>query len=206
MKHRVYTLPDFFEGEADLLNQLFEEGLPCLHFRKRQQSIHPFIDLLVKIERKHYSKIIVHQYPELVEMFNLSGLHLTESARRKLSTKALQDLISEQHKNQRQIGTSIHQKKDLDRLPKEMDYCTLSPVFSSISKQNHEPTVNWKTQKLDVPFSLVALGGISVQTLDATYHQRGFREVAFLGAVWNDLSNVLQNYRLLCKKMNALTL
>lgn len=206
MEHRVYTLPDFFEGEADLLNQLFEEGLPCLHFRKTQQSIHPFIDLLVKIERKHYSKIIVHQYPELVEMFNLLGLHLTESARRALSTEALQDLIRKQHENQRQIGTSIHQKKDLDRLPKEMDYCTLSPVFSSISKQNHEPTVNWKTQDLDVPFSLVALGGISVQTLEATYHQRGFREVAFLGAVWNDLSNALQNYRLLCKKMNALTL
>ena len=205
MKHRVYTVPNFFEGEADLLNQLFEEGLPCLHFRKTQRSIHPFIDLLVQVETKHYSKIIVHQYPELVEMFKLSGLHLTESARRALSTEALQDLINEQHKNQRQIGTSIHQKTDLYLLPKEMDYCTLSPIFSSVSKQKYEPTVHWQAQDLDVPFSLVALGGISVQTLETTYHQRGFREVAFLGAVWNDLSNVLQNYRLLCKKMNALT-
>ena len=47
MKHRLYTVPDFFEGEADLINQLFEEGLPCLHFRKTQRSIHPFIDLLL---------------------------------------------------------------------------------------------------------------------------------------------------------------
>jgi thiamine-phosphate pyrophosphorylase len=203
MKHRVYTVPDFFEGEADLLNQLFEEGLPCLHFRKTQRSIHPFIDLLVKVERKHYSKIMVHQYPELIGMFDLGGLHLTESARRKLSLEGLRELINEQHKHQRQVGTSIHQKKDLETLPKEIDYCTLSPVFSSISKQNHEPTVDWQAEELDVPFSLVALGGISTQTLEASY-QRGFREVAFLGAVWNDLPNVLQNYQLLCKKMNAL--
>ena len=203
MNHRVYTVPDFFEGESDLINQLFEEGLPCLHLRKVQRSIHPFIDLLIQIERKHHAKIIVHQYPELVEMFALSGLHLTESARRVLSKKALQDLIIKQHKNERQIGTSIHQKMDLDGLPKDLDYCTLSPVFSSISKQNYEPRVDWQVENLGLPFSLVALGGISVPTLDACF-QRGFREVAFLGAVWNDLSNVLHNYRLLCKKMNAL--
>ncbi|CAA6816707.1 MAG: Thiamine-phosphate pyrophosphorylase [uncultured Aureispira sp.] len=204
MKHRVYTLPNFFEGEAALINQLFEEGLPCLHLRKEQQSIHPFIDLLVQIESKHYSKIIVHQYPELVGMFQLLGLHLTESARRALSAEELQHLIIEQHNNQRQIGTSIHQKIDLDRLPKTLDYCTVSPVFSSISKQNHAPTVHWQASNLAFPFTLVALGGMSVQTLEACA-QRGFQEVAFLGAVWNDLSNVLQNYRLLCKKMNALT-
>lgn len=205
MKHRVYTVPNFFKGEADLINQLFEEGLPCLHYRKTQRSMHPFIDLLTKIDRKHYSKIITHQYPELVGMFNLGGLHLTESARRALSAAELQELIQKQHQNQCQIGTSIHQKVDLETLPKEMDYCTLSPVFLSISKQGHAPTVDWQAEALDFPFSLVALGGIGVATLEASY-QRGFREVAFLGAVWNDLSNVLQNYRLLCKKMNALTL
>jgi thiamine monophosphate synthase len=64
--------------------------------------------------------------------------------------------------------------------------------------------VHWQASDLAFPFALVALGGMSVQTLEACA-QRGFQEVAFLGAVWNDLSNVLQNYRLLCKKMNALT-
>lgn len=205
MEHRVYTLPHFFKGEADLINELFEEGLPCLHFRKMQRSIHPFIDLMIKIKWEHHSKIITHQYPEMINMYDLGGLHLTESARRALSLEALQEVIKKQHKNQRQIGTSIHAEADLKLLPKELDYCTLSPVFSSISKQNHEPTVDWQAKDLNFPFSLVALGGISLETLEETY-QRGFREVAFLGAVWNDLSNVLQNYRLLCKKMNALTL
>lgn len=203
MKHRVYTTPAFFEGEANWLNQLFKEGLPCLHLRKHQQSIHPFIDLLLQIDSKYHDKIIVHQYPELIEMFNLLGLHLTESARRTLNVEELQELIAKQHQKERQVGTSIHQKIDLYTLPKEMDYCTLSPVFSSISKQNHSPTEDWQAKELEVPFSLVALGGISAQTLEASY-QCGFREVAFLGAVWNDLSNVLQNYQLLCKKMNAL--
>lgn len=205
MKHRLYTLPNFFEGEATLINQLFEDGLPCLHLRKIQQSIHPFIDLLIQIESKHYSKIIVHQYPELIQMYKLAGLHLTESARRALSPKALQELIEKQHQNQYQIGTSIHQESDLYSLPEGLDYVTLSPVFPSISKQNYQPTVDWQVENMDLPFSLIALGGISVSSLEAAY-QRGFREVAFLGAVWNDLSNVLQNYQLLCKKMNDLTL
>lgn len=203
MKHRVYTLPTFFDGEADLLNELFEAGLPCLHLRKAPQSIHPFIDLLLRVESKYHCKIMVHQYPELIDMFNLLGLHLTESARRELSTEALQALIKKLHQNQRQVGASIHQEADLDSLPKTIDYCTLSPVFSSISKQNHAPSVDWQPLELQFPFSLVGLGGISVETLDACY-QRGFLEVAFLGAVWKDLSKVLQNYQLLCKKMNAL--
>lgn len=204
MKHRVYTLPDFFKGEADLINQLFEEGLPCLHLRKVPQSIHPFIDLFVKIKVEYCSRVIVHQHPELLSMYNLLGLHLTESARRALSPETLQQLIEKQHQNQCQIGTSIHQKRDLDALPKTIDYCTLSPVFSSISKEGHEPTVNWQAQDLNYPFSLVALGGLGISTLEEAY-QRGFREFAFLGAVWNDLPNVIQNYRLLCKKMNVLT-
>lgn len=203
MKHRVYTLPNFFEGEADLINELFDEGLPCLHFRKVQRSIHPFIDLMIKIKWEHHSKIITHQYPEMIGMYDLGGLHLTESARRALSSEALEELIQEQHGKERKIGTSIHQKTALEFLPNDLDYCTLSPVFSSISKQNHEPTVDWQAKDLDFPFSLIALGGISLETLEET-NQRGFQEVAFLGAVWNDLSNVVQNYRLLCKKMNAL--
>lgn len=205
MKHRLYSLPSFFEGEASLLNRLFEAGLPCLHLRKPQQTLDAYTCLLEQIDASYYSRIIVHQYPELVSKFGLLGLHLTEAARQHLNNEELQALISEQHQNGCLVGTSVHQKKALFSLPSNLDYSTVSPIFPSISKQNYQPTEHWQITELEFSFALVGLGGMGMETLEVAY-EWGFREVAFLGAVWNDLSSVLQNYQLLCKKINDLTL
>ncbi|BDS11819.1 thiamine phosphate synthase [Aureispira anguillae] len=203
MEHRLYSTPIFFQEEALILNHLFENGLPCLHLRKPMATKADCVDLLKKINAKFYARIILHQHLELVEEFNLLGVHLTESARRALSSEALKQLIETCHAKDRIIGTAIHQRIDLLTLPKQLDYVTLSPVFPSISKPNYQPTENWSIHDLSFPFQLIALGGVNARTLAAAY-ERGFKAVAFLGAVWNGKASALENYQKLCKKIQAI--
>lgn len=203
MKHRVYSMPFFFEKEGSLLNELFERGLPCLHLRKPAASQVSCIELLHQINPQFYNRIIIHQAFDLLDTFQLKGIHLTESTRKDLATKALVKLIQDCHQKKAIIGTAIHQKQDLKSLPRELDYVTLSPIFPSISKENYLPTVDWKTADLVDTFQWVGLGGIGLETLPLAF-EKGFREVAFLGAVWNDIAMVGANYEALCKKMKEI--
>lgn len=205
MKHRVYSKPIFFDKEGELLNQLFEMGLPCLHLRKPQANEAACRTLLRQIKPQFYNRIVLHQQFELLETLGLKGIHLTESTRRDLTKEQLTKLIQDCHQKKRIIGTAIHRKKDLVDLPAELDYITLSPIFLSISKQNYLPEIDWKTADLAQAFQWVALGGIGLKTLALAY-EKGFREVAFLGAIWKDLSMVGTNYELLCRKIKEIDL
>lgn len=101
------------------------------------------------------------------------------------------------------VGTSVHQKKSLIDLNMDFDYALLSPVFKSISKPDYYPSLDWTISDKVLPIKLIALGGIDTNTLKQA-QKMGFREVAFLGAVWQDSNNVLKNYSILCKQMKRL--
>lgn len=205
MKHRLYTTPTFFEGEAALLNQLFALGLPCLHLRKPLASKEACSTLLKQIKPAFYPRIIVHQEAELVDEFGLGGRHLTETARRALTLYELEKLLEQAQQNNQQVGTAIHMPQDLAVLPKAFNYVTLSPIFPSISKKGYLPFINWEIEQLPFDFNWVALGGIQASNLEEV-QRRGFEEVAFLGAVWKDYSKTIENYQLLCKKIKELDL
>ncbi len=205
MNHRIISKPTFFEGEQLLVNELFDLGLPCFHLRKPAASLAECSSFLEGIAPAFYPRIVVHQHPELIPEFGLMGWHLKEGERQKLSPLELANLINSYHQNKRTIGSSIHQKTSLKTLPPDLDYVLVSPVFPSISKQNYPPTEDWNIQKLNFPYKLIALGGIGIDTLPQA-KAKGFEEVAFLGAVWEDLENVLYNYNLLCKKMTWIDL
>lgn len=205
MKHRLISKPIFFKKEASLINCLFDLGLPCFHLRKPESTVKACRLLLEQINPSFYSRIMVHQYPSLVTEFDLLGHHLREGERQKMTALDLNRLIKDYHKNKHLVSTAVHQSKTLEHLPVDLDYAMVSPIFSSISKQNYQPSEDWNIQDFNFSFELVALGGIGEQTL-LLAHEKGFKEVAFLGAVWADLDNVLDNYRLLCKEMKRIDL
>ena len=205
VKHRLISKPIFFEKEVALINGLFNLGLPCFHLRKPEATLEECQFLLEQIDASFYSRIIVHQHPSLVAAFGLLGWHLREGERQKMTELDLSELIKNYHGNNYLVGTAIHQSKALNHLPVDLDYAMVSPIFSSISKQNYQPTEDWNIHDISFSFELVALGGIGEQTL-LLAHEKGFKEVAYLGAVWADLDNVLDNYKLLCKEMKRIDL
>ncbi len=200
MNHRVISCPDFFDEEADLINALFEADLRFLHLRKPQASFAECQALLSAIHPDFYPRIITHQYPGLIDEFSLGGFHFKEHYRNSLSEIDLSLLISSYHEKHILVGTSVHQKSTLLNLKLNFDYILLSPVFPSISKPGYLPTEDWIIKDLSLPSALVALGGVNYHNI-TTAQKKGFKEVAFLGAVWNEKAHFINNYDLLCRKM-----
>ncbi len=61
----VITTPDFFAGEADLINLLFVNGLQRLHLRKPDSTRADYEGLLKKIAPEFLPKIVLHDHLDL---------------------------------------------------------------------------------------------------------------------------------------------
>jgi thiamine-phosphate pyrophosphorylase len=202
MQHRLYTWPEFLEGEGIILNALFEMGLPCLHLRKPQATLAACEQLLEQIDQSYHGRIVVHQHWELTSLFELGGIHWTERSRASATALEFAQAIKVQQERGLQVGTSIHHPKQLDTLPVSLDYVTVSPIFESISKPNYQARYYWEDRG-HYPFLLVALGGIEPSNI-ALVQERGFRSAALLGAIWKPQTAVLQNYQQLCQIIQQL--
>ena len=84
MKIIIVSNPNAVEKEANTINALFDEGLELFHIRKPDSSENELIELIEKINTQHQSKIVLHQYHQLVERFKTNRIHFPESERLKL--------------------------------------------------------------------------------------------------------------------------
>ena len=68
-------------NEIDILLQLFEAGLQYYHFRKPFKNLQEHIDYLNQIDSIYHNRIVVHYFHELINNFNLKGIHFQEQKR-----------------------------------------------------------------------------------------------------------------------------
>ncbi len=179
----LITDPGQPKDEISTLVQLLDQGLDRLHIRKPDWKIDQVEKLLSKIPEIHYPKISLHQHLQLANKMNLGGIHFKSPQKVNLDT----GLIS---------SKSFHRLENL--LVKEnqpLDYGFLSPVFDSISKKGYQQSFDpsglkkWIQQnKTNIPFSLIALGGITPEKI-APIKEMGFDGMAILGAIWK-LKNI----------------
>ena len=84
------------------------------------------------------------------------------------------------------ISSSFHDLETLDNDNFEFDYYLLSPVFSSISKQDYEG------QGFDVNHMdklVVGMGGVTSENI-AEFKALGFKGVGVLGGIWNSTTPI----------------
>ncbi|QTD37996.1 thiamine phosphate synthase [Polaribacter batillariae] len=167
-------------NEVALLNQLFKEGLEWFHLRKPEKNYQEHVAYLNQIDKKYHHRIVVHYFHELVNSFNLKGIHFQEQKR----IDCIHN-FSEYSKNLNIIGktisSSFHEPAVLEACYFDFDYYLLSPVFSSISKKGYNGkgfNVNHINKKI------IGMGGIHTQTIKETINL-GFKGIGVLGGVWN---------------------
>jgi thiamine-phosphate pyrophosphorylase len=174
------TRPDYFEGEAELINRLLGQGMKTLHIRKPEPDVSRFRNLMQGINPVYYNRVAVHQHHELAADFSLQRLHYTEQQRRLTPVEELK----EKHEAGFILSSSIHELETLSGL-QFMDYVFFGPVFNSISKPGYN-------SKLPVGFSLpfrsggpsvIAIGGITPDRI-AEVSRMNFDGAALLGALW----------------------
>ena len=72
----VITAENFLEGEAAALNLLFENGLRVLHLRKPHASQNETKAFIEQLKAGFYPRIVLHDYYDLTELFDLKGIHI----------------------------------------------------------------------------------------------------------------------------------
>ncbi|TDQ11337.1 thiamine phosphate synthase [Pedobacter metabolipauper] len=175
----VISKPVYFDGEANLINRLFNEGLQILHLRKEYTDLSEYSRLISAIDNQYHNRIALHQFHELSGVFDICRLHFPEKMRKNPD-------FNPSSYTGNTLSTSIHDLDDLKNLS-GFDYTFFSPVFNSLSKPGYAGAV-------DTHFSLpakinrikvMALGGIDADKIDQL-NALNFDGAVLLGALWNN--------------------
>ncbi|WP_339723688.1 thiamine phosphate synthase [Maribacter stanieri] len=184
-------------NEIELLHQLFQQGLAYYHLRKPFKDYQEHCNYLNAIDTKYHNRIVVHLFHELINAYDLKGVHFQEQKRIDHIDNPGQYFKSLDMYG-KTISSSFHDPKVLEDCEFEFDYHLLSPVFSSISKQGYEGKgfdVN-QSDKL-----IVGMGGITGKTVQQTL-KLGFKGIGVLGGVWN-MENPVESFVALKKHYEA---
>ena len=175
------------DQEAEALNALFDEGLQTLHFRKPDYDKANFEGALKAIKPKYLKRVVIHSHYELIDRYNLKGIHFPE--------KILADLedasgaIKKLQSKGMTVSASFH---SIDRLYKNsypLDYVFLSPIFESISKPGYKSEMDLKELSAFIASAkkkpkVIALGGVETDKVPELI-KAGFDGFAILGSLWN---------------------
>ena len=173
------------ESELNILNQLFEAGLECFHLRKPEKDRNDYSAYIEAIDPEFHNRIVVHSFHELVNQYDLKGIHFNEQ-NRKACFGTPGDGVEGLKLEGKTVSSSFHEPEDIVKCEFEFDYHFLSPIFDSISK------VGYEGRKFDVTHIdkfIVGMGGVSVDNLEEI-KQLGFKGIGVLGGVWNAPSPV----------------
>jgi thiamine-phosphate pyrophosphorylase len=173
-------------NEIETLTQLFDEGLDYYHLRKPDKNYQEYVNYLKKIEEKYHSKIVVHLHHELINEFNLKGIHFQEQHRIDHIDNPGQ-YFKGLNMFGKTISSSFHEPEDIESCEFEFDYHLLSPVFSSISKKGYQGrgfNVTHISDKI-----IVGMGGVTADNI-LDIKNLGYHGVGVLGGIWNNESPV----------------
>ncbi len=167
-------------NEIEILHQLFQEGLQYYHLRKPNKNYQEHCDYLNQIDKQYHKRIVVHHFHELVNKFNLKGIHFQEQKRIDHIDNPGQYFLN-LNMYGKTISSSFHELETLENCGFEFDYHLLSPVFSSISKKGYEGrrfNVNHINKRI------IGMGGVTMDNLEE-FDELGFKGVGILGGIWN---------------------
>lgn len=168
-------------NEIEILHQLFQEGLEYYHLRKPDKNYQEHCEYLQQIDVKYHNKIVVHYFHELINEFDLKGIHFQEQKRRDCLDTPSDYFTKFDNMFGKTISSSFHEPEELESCSFEFDYHLLSPVFSSISKQGYQGR-GFDVNPIDK--TIIGMGGVTTENLD-DFNRLGFQGVGVLGGIWN---------------------
>lgn len=127
----LVTPPQTGPKEAFLIEKMFKKGLLWrLHLRKPEQSKEAHAEYLKHIPAVFHDRIVLHDFHELVDEFDLGGLHYRE---RLIPTEPIVA------PPRRTVSVGFHKPPQVLENRGNVGYCFLSPIFDSISKEGYCP-------------------------------------------------------------------
>lgn len=165
--------------------QLREKHLPPIDFLRDAEAAS-------KVAGNNRVTLIINDRVDIAMAISARGVHLgqddmpVEAARRLVQDDTL-------------IGFSTHTQQQMEtavRLP--IDYVAFGPVFTTSTKQDHDPTVGLEqlraVRNIAADLPLVAIGGITAANVQAVL-QAGADSVAVIASVVGERSRIEHNMR-----------
>jgi thiamine-phosphate pyrophosphorylase len=193
MKLVVISSPSAVPNEANILINLFKEGVDYIHIRKPKTKTITVRELLTSIPIAYHCQIKLHYYDKLLIDFPLIGFH--HSSKSKFNS----NLQIKQSK-------SFHSFEEVTTNNYPYEYFFLSPVFPSISKTNYNPTYSIaefeEFIKTHQQQNCIALGGINQQNI-IQLQTIGFKGAALLGELWSETNadTIIEKFVLIKKQL-----
>lgn len=173
----VITADRYIPNESEIIEHILDDGVDFVHIRKPNMDKGQLSGLIKEIDEKYYNRLILHSHFSIVQDYGLFGIHLN----RRYST------VPDEYIGH--VSCSCHSINELSEKSGSVNYCTLSPIFDSISKHGYH--ANFSEKELLGAFNdgiindkVMALGGITPTNIDQLW-QYGFGGACVLGYLWN---------------------
>lgn len=147
------TLPHFFPEEGDIISRLLRKReVDFVHIRKPGATDGQTEDLIKKIDKDFHPKLKLHDNFQLLEKYNLGGVHLNKRNPDAASVPS-------------SISKSMHTIEELKNFLL-YDYVFLSPIFDSISKPGYTSAFSFPVLSENVKGkNVIALGGVTPEKI-----------------------------------------
>lgn len=186
MKLVVFTSSSKMHSEIPSVSEMFEQGLETLHVRKPRFSTKDLEEYITSIPEMYRNRLIIHSHHELANTYQLKGIHFSRSHRKKGITAKTKTGLHRLIKPTMVCTKSCHSLASIEEGKKRYNYVFLSPIFDSISKNEHKSTFDLSGVKRALDLTqqdVYALGGINEYNV-GQLHSIGFTGAAILGGVW----------------------
>lgn len=182
-----------FEPEA--IVRILDSGFERVHIRKPSFSEARMRELIEALPASVYPHLTLHDHHGLAVEYGLGGVQL--NSRNSAVPAAFKGTVGRSCHSLAEAETAIY------------DYCTLSPVFDSISKQGYAAAFDLTVLSSALRGSLsrrdvFALGGVTPSRF-GMLAELGFTGAALLGAVWHgdNIEDICENIRQIWKNCNS---
>lgn len=205
MKLIIITPNETIPNETAIINELFSNGLECLHVRKYGQNIDDISKYIDQIAHQYHKYLVICDHFVLLKKYDLSGAHLSSYTRNE--ENKCNEIYEHRPKT---ISTSFHSWQEFSEAANKYDYAFISPVFDSISKYGYKAAIDLsganalkKAHAGTTNTKIIGLGGVDNDNISQLYNNQ-FDGAAVLGAVWQK-SDAVSAFQNIYKTINALT-
>ncbi|MGL4992588.1 MAG: thiamine phosphate synthase [Bacteroidales bacterium] len=192
MKLIIITPPGTYPQEQEALTLLMKAGASTIHLRKPDWSFQMTSHFIQTINPEYHSRIVIHDHYKIADIYDIKGVHLNKR-------NSNIEILDRQNIN----SNSLHSIQELEQADLNCKYHFLSPIYESISKEGHSPSIT-REELLEaqqsglINKSTIALGGITDENIEEL-HNLGFGGVAILGSLWCEWCKDFNNEKLVAR-------
>ncbi|HMV15209.1 MAG TPA: thiamine phosphate synthase [Chitinophagales bacterium] len=201
----IYTSPTAIENEIEIISQLFDCGLDYLYIRKPDLDDFSLVDFVEQIPEKYWKRCISTSMI-ITKEFNLGGYHFTRDIVQK-NEKYNDKILDWLHSNHKISSVSAHKLEEIEKYKIKFNHVIVSPLFNSISKENHRYDWNFAELKNvlqnlkseNINHKIFAVGGIDLDKIEIVKNLN-FDGVGLLGAIWSNTDNAIEKFSTIKKQ------